>query len=368
MTTKTEAIRTLNDELRQNLSAGTALITAGVAALGAEAVARIVKTIAIYDDFCHANDPHEEHDFGVFEVDGHKIFFKIDYFDNSRISALAGSLGPFGHRARDYDYVCRGVLTADPQLIAASKILERAAKDEAAAIARIATLNEQIAAHEPERAALTFDEALLARAEDIAQLRDRRIQVRAGKADLPKRRAELAAAEAMLKRLAGELEWNGGVDQLIAQIPAKAKIAALRGLLNRRGAQCGAVENAEKAVAEAEEKLAEIATEIETLGPATDVSKLAMVIKAAREVGDFAGQIANSRREEQEARTAIGRALKTMRPAVDDPAVLELMAIPALASVEAHRDCLSQSGTAATDLSRTHSQCGTRAHPPPESA
>ena len=54
----------------------------------------------------------------------------------------------------------------------------------------------------------------------------------------------------MLKRLAGELEWNGGVDQLIAQIPAKAKIAALRGLLNRRGAQYGAVENAEKAVAE----------------------------------------------------------------------------------------------------------------------
>jgi Protein of unknown function (DUF3768) len=85
MTSKTEAIRTLNDELRQNLSAGTALITAGVAALGAEAVERIVKTIAVYDDFCHANDPYEEHDFGVFEVDGHKIFFKIDYFDKSRI-------------------------------------------------------------------------------------------------------------------------------------------------------------------------------------------------------------------------------------------------------------------------------------------
>ena len=81
MTTKTEAIRTLNDELRQNLSAGTALMTVGVAALGAEAVARIVKTIAVYDDFCHANDPYEEHDFGSFEADGQRIFFKIDYFD-----------------------------------------------------------------------------------------------------------------------------------------------------------------------------------------------------------------------------------------------------------------------------------------------
>jgi Protein of unknown function (DUF3768) len=37
-----------------------------------------------YDDFCHANDPYEEHDFGSFEVDGQTIFFKIDYLDKSR--------------------------------------------------------------------------------------------------------------------------------------------------------------------------------------------------------------------------------------------------------------------------------------------
>jgi hypothetical protein len=84
MTTKTKAIRALNDELRQNFTTGTAVMTAGVAALGAETFARIVKTIAVYDDFCHANDPYEEHDFGSFEVDGHTVFFKIDYFDKSR--------------------------------------------------------------------------------------------------------------------------------------------------------------------------------------------------------------------------------------------------------------------------------------------
>jgi len=37
---------------------------------------RIIKTIEVYDDFCHANDPHQEHDFGSFEADGHTIFFK----------------------------------------------------------------------------------------------------------------------------------------------------------------------------------------------------------------------------------------------------------------------------------------------------
>jgi Protein of unknown function (DUF3768) len=83
MTTKTKAIRALNDELRQNFATGTAVMTTGVAALGPEAVARIVKTIAVYDDFCHANDPYAEHDFGSFEADGQLIFFKIDYYDKS---------------------------------------------------------------------------------------------------------------------------------------------------------------------------------------------------------------------------------------------------------------------------------------------
>ena len=83
MTTEAERIRVLNDALRSNLATGVAVITPGVAALGKEAVDRIVKTIAVYDDFCHANDPYEEHDFGSFEVDGRTVFFKIDYFDKT---------------------------------------------------------------------------------------------------------------------------------------------------------------------------------------------------------------------------------------------------------------------------------------------
>ena len=80
---QTDRIRALNDDLRKHISRchGHAVMTTGIAALGAEAVARIVKTIEVFDDFCHANDPHQEHDFGSFEADGHTIFFKIDYFD-----------------------------------------------------------------------------------------------------------------------------------------------------------------------------------------------------------------------------------------------------------------------------------------------
>jgi hypothetical protein len=80
---QTDRIRALNDDLRHNIGQGHghAVITPGVAALGAEAVARIIKTVEVFDDFCHANDPHHEHDFGSFDADGHTVFFKIDYYD-----------------------------------------------------------------------------------------------------------------------------------------------------------------------------------------------------------------------------------------------------------------------------------------------
>jgi hypothetical protein len=71
----------LNDELRRNLLRGKAVMTPGVAALGSEAVERLVRTIAVFDDFCTADDPHGEHDFGAFDFDGVEVFFKIDYFD-----------------------------------------------------------------------------------------------------------------------------------------------------------------------------------------------------------------------------------------------------------------------------------------------
>ncbi|MGC2825619.1 MAG: DUF3768 domain-containing protein [Pseudolabrys sp.] len=83
MTNQTQRIRALRDDLRKHLSGGGAVITPGIAALGQKAVDRIVQAIAAFDDFCHANDPYEERDFGSFEVEGETIFFKIDYFDRT---------------------------------------------------------------------------------------------------------------------------------------------------------------------------------------------------------------------------------------------------------------------------------------------
>ena len=83
MTANTDRIRMLNDELRRNLSGGAAVMTPGIAALGEQAIRRLVQTIAIFDDFCAANDPHGEHDFGAFEFEGRSIMFKVDYYDKA---------------------------------------------------------------------------------------------------------------------------------------------------------------------------------------------------------------------------------------------------------------------------------------------
>jgi hypothetical protein len=86
MSIDTDRIRTLNDELRQTLIGGGAVMTPGIAALGRKAVQRLVQTLAVFNDFSTANDPHGEHDFGVFDFDGASIFFKIDYYDKSMTS------------------------------------------------------------------------------------------------------------------------------------------------------------------------------------------------------------------------------------------------------------------------------------------
>jgi hypothetical protein len=83
MESRNARIRDLNDRLRQNLTSGVAVITPGIAALGPDVVQQIVQSVATFDDFCAANDPHQEHDFGSLKSGGNTIFFKIDYFDKS---------------------------------------------------------------------------------------------------------------------------------------------------------------------------------------------------------------------------------------------------------------------------------------------
>jgi hypothetical protein len=74
-------IRALNDAFRRSLTGGKVMMTAGIAALTAAMQAKVLNEVRTFDAFTAENDPHGEHDFGSFEVDGRKIFWKIDYYD-----------------------------------------------------------------------------------------------------------------------------------------------------------------------------------------------------------------------------------------------------------------------------------------------
>jgi len=59
------------------------VITTGVHALGQDFVSDAIKAVENFDSFTPDNDPHGEHDFGSFELDGKKLFWKIDYYDRN---------------------------------------------------------------------------------------------------------------------------------------------------------------------------------------------------------------------------------------------------------------------------------------------
>lgn len=81
--TKADRIRTLNDAFRRTLLGGRVVMTAGIAAIAADVRAVIVRRVQFFNAFDQDNDPYEEHEFGNFEEHGHKVYWKIDYYDQT---------------------------------------------------------------------------------------------------------------------------------------------------------------------------------------------------------------------------------------------------------------------------------------------
>ena len=54
------------------------VLTKGVASSEQAEVNQVLKKVRDFDEFTKGNDPWEEHDFGAFEHNGQKFFWKID--------------------------------------------------------------------------------------------------------------------------------------------------------------------------------------------------------------------------------------------------------------------------------------------------
>jgi hypothetical protein len=74
-------IQVLNDQFHKTFHGGKVMMTRGIQALGEASVAAVVNKVRAFNVFTKDNDPYGEHDFGSFQHEGQKVFFKIDYYD-----------------------------------------------------------------------------------------------------------------------------------------------------------------------------------------------------------------------------------------------------------------------------------------------
>ena len=70
----------LNDNFRSTFVGGQVVMTQGVDALPLDTKARVLLAVQSFSNFTNDNDPHGEHDFGSFEIEGETYFFKLDYY------------------------------------------------------------------------------------------------------------------------------------------------------------------------------------------------------------------------------------------------------------------------------------------------
>lgn len=78
---QTAKIQVLNDSFRATGKGGTILMTRGILDNHTdEQIQEISVFVRQYQDFTPDNDPYGEHDFGSFQYEGEKFFWKIDYY------------------------------------------------------------------------------------------------------------------------------------------------------------------------------------------------------------------------------------------------------------------------------------------------
>ena len=87
-------IRVLNDFFRSTFMGGEIVITAAVEDLPLHVKSRLFLAVQMFPAFTPDDDPFAEHDFGSFELNGEKFFWKIDYYDQDGINGSEDPADP----------------------------------------------------------------------------------------------------------------------------------------------------------------------------------------------------------------------------------------------------------------------------------
>ena len=217
--------------------------------------------------------------------------------------------------------------------------LGQAEQQEAKIRAQVDILEPQCQEARQSLEATTFDEALVRRADEIMQLNEQRIAVRSEREDLPKRRDEYRLELESLVRLAREIGWDfEEPSELIERIPPRSNVEPVRRLLARHGELAVELRGVRKALEESQAALQDKTERLEEIGEATDVSGLAAVLSAVRDIGDVAGRIRAAQSQVAEISGGIEKKLRSMKPVLPAGTDIEALAVPPRDTVIAHRD------------------------------
>src|SRR4051812_13270564 len=91
---RVEEIRRLNEEFRTTFRGGQVLLTASVSQLPASDKAAALRAVTAFKDFSEENGPHEERDYGAFDLSGREFWWKIDSYSSSTDAASEDPADP----------------------------------------------------------------------------------------------------------------------------------------------------------------------------------------------------------------------------------------------------------------------------------
>ena len=219
----------------------------------------------------------------------------------------------------------------------AASALAATQRDEVEARTASAALEEEATRTRNALARLVPDEALVFRAEDIRELRDRSVEVRRTTGDLPRREAELETTKDELRIVATQLGWPAHEpDEIASRVPANASVAAVRTLLSRGAELDGEIRARTDSVRECSEDLDRLEKAVARAPVPVDTTNLARAIGSALDRGDLAARIDLAERRVGELQQRIEEGIASLRPAARTVEDLEAMPVPTRERVHQH--------------------------------
>lgn len=221
----------------------------------------------------------------------------------------------------------------------AGKQLTEAEKLKAKIGAQVEILAPQLENAGQEREAISFDQALVRRSDEIVQINEQRITVRSQREDLPKRRSEYRLELESLARLAAEISWEfEEPSELIERIPSTSKVEPVQRLLTRHGELAAELRNARQSLEDSQSALQNETESLEEFGEAKDITGLAAVLEVVRETGDVTSRIRTAEEDVAENSGLVKKKLQLMKPTLPEGTEIESLTVPARDTVIAHRD------------------------------